>query len=526
MLDAHVVRQGERILRVIMVGATALSFVVPTSAVGQVPRIAPPPPCRVDRINDPLLRLALPSSRTPALVVMPFTQGIVERKYSHVPWLLSERVRERLRLHNGLTVPASGQTARALFESGGSADSARRLLGATWMLVGAVEAIRLDTQIRIQLISGASPTPAWEGTFALSASTLTAIEETILDSVSARVARQPPASRRILRPSDPEHDHRLSAARFLLTEHTLTSAEAARKDLETLFASDTAPVIATALARATVLTLERGGLLPPEPPVPALRRVEALVSYVLARDSGNAEAWTIRAMAARYGDPAHLKGAEAAHRRAVALDPRSADASHQYAVTLLQLGRLNEARARLRRALDLDHGHAAALGLLAELERRAERPQLACGFANASIAADPFDPHVYGTRALARLQLAQAREAYADAETAMRLTDDAWAEGIRLMVEVAGANTSLAQSLGRQYAQQFVASRAMLTVEDALSLARAFAALGFYREAEGALLKARPAGVVLRHGLSEKVFSPMRGRPAFDSLVKSISSAR
>jgi tetratricopeptide (TPR) repeat protein len=231
-------------------------------------------------------------------------------------------------------------------------------------------------------------------------------------------------------------------------------------------------------------------------------------------------------MAARYGDPQQLRGAEAAHRRAVALDPRSADAFHQYAVTLLQLGRLNEARTRLRRALDLEHGHPASAALLAELERRADHPQLSCAFANAAIAADPFDPHVYGTRALARLKLTQAREAYSDAETAMHLTDGAWAEGVRLMVEVAGANTSLAQSLGREYAQQFVASRNALAVEDALSLARAFAALGFYRDAEGALLKARPAGQVLRLGLMDRDFSRLRGRPAFDSLLKSIPPAR
>jgi Tfp pilus assembly protein PilF len=272
--------------------------------------------------------------------------------------------------------------------------------------------------------------------------------------------------------------------------------------------------------------LERGGLLPPEPPARALRRIEALLSYVLTRDSSNAEAWTIRAMAARYADPLRFRGAEAAHRRAVTLDARSADAFHQYAITLLELGRPNEARTRLRRALDLERGHPASLALLAELERRADRPQLTCAFANAAIAVDPFEPHVYGARALARLHLAQAREAYADAEMAMRLTDGAWAEGIRLMVEVAGANTSLAQSLGRQYAQQFVASRTALTVEDALSLARSFAALGFYREAEGALLKARPVGQVLRQGLSEKAFSRLRGRPAFDSLLRSMPSAR
>jgi tetratricopeptide (TPR) repeat protein len=315
--------------------------------------------------------------------------------------MLAERVRERLRFHPGLTVAASGQTERAIFESGSVADSARKLLRADWMLVGSVEPNRLDTQVRIQLVAGKASAPEWQQEFLLSQHTLAAIEETVVDSVSARLARRPPPAARTPRLNDPERDHRLSAARLLLTEHTLESTEIARKELESIFASDTAPAVAIALARATVLMLERGGLLPPEPPVPSLRRIEALLSYAFAHDSSNAEAWTIRAMAARYADPVQFRGAEAAHRRAVASDSRSADAVHQYASTLLQLGRLNEARTRLRRALDLDRGHPASLALLAELERRAEHPELTCAFANAAVAADPFDPRVYGTRALA-----------------------------------------------------------------------------------------------------------------------------
>ncbi len=515
-----------RFTPITLVGAAVLWCAAPTSSFAQVPRVAPPPPCRVDRTSDPLLRLALPASRAPTLVVLPFTQGVVERRFAHVPWMLAERVRERLRGHPALIVASSGQTARAIFQSGSVADSARKLLGAQWMLVGNVEPTRLDTRVRIQLIASKAKAPEWAQEFVLSQHVLAAIEDVVVDSVSVRLAKRPPPPARTARLPNGERDHHLSAARFLLTEHTLQSTELARKDLEALFVSDTAPAVAVALARATVVMLERAGLSPPENAAASLRRIEGLVSYVLARDSANAEAWTIRAMALRYEDPVRLRGAEAAHRNAVGLDPRSADAVHQYAVTLLQLGRITEARTRLRRALDLDRSHAASLALLAEVERRANRPQFACAFANAAIAADPFDSRVYGTRALARLELAQAREAYADAETAMRLTDGAWAEGIRLMVEVAGANTSLAQSLGRQYAQLFIVSRSALAVEDALSLARAFAALGFDKEAEGALLKARPLGQVLRLGLSERAFAHLRGRPAFDSLVKAVAATR
>jgi Tfp pilus assembly protein PilF len=394
------------------------------------------------------------------------------------------------------------------------------------MVIGTVESNRLDARVRITLLEGRAQKPVWTHEFILADVPLAAIEDMVVDSVSARVTRRPAPVSRTVRLRDKDLDHRFGAAQLLLSEHTLASVESARAELEAIFAIDTAPAVAVALARATALMLERSGLQPPEAPAAALRRIDALVEYALARQQENAGAWTVRAIAARYRDPVRFEGAEAAHRRAIALDARSADAAHEYAVTLTHSGRLNEARLRLRRALDLDPSHPQALALLAEVELRSGRPQLTCAFANAAIAADPFDPRTYGTRALARLRLAQAREAYADAETAMGLTDGAWAEGIRLMVEVAGDNTSLAQSLGRQYAQTFVASRPVLAVVDALSLARAFAALGFDREAEGALLKARPAGQVLRVGLSDTAFNRLRARPALAELFRSIPPLR
>jgi len=500
--------------------------VLPAPAFAQVPRIAPPPPCRVSGVNDALLRLSLPPTRSPSLAVLAFTQGVVERRYSHVPWILSERIRERLRVHPLLNVAASGLTTRATFEAGGNADSARKLLRARWSLTGAVVPNRLDTEIHLALTADGAAEPAWQQRFMLSERSLAQIEGIVADTVSRLLTRRGAPSSMSASLSKSESDHALTTAQFLLTDHTLSAVEAARGQLEALFAADTSLPVALALARTTVLMLERGGLAPPQAPEPSLRRIDALIEYVLAKDPKSAEAWTIRAMAARYRDPVQLKGAVAAHRRAVSLDPRSAEASHQYGVTLMQLGETSGARSQLRRAVGLDPGRASSLAALAEVERRAGHSALTCALANASIAADPFDPRVYGSRALARLEVGQAREAYADAETAMQLTDAVWANGVRLMVEVAGANTSQAQSLGREYAQRFVAGRAVLTVEEALSLARAFVALGFEREAEGALLKARPAGRALRVGMADTEFARLRQRSAIATLFRSIPPPR
>jgi tetratricopeptide (TPR) repeat protein/TolB-like protein len=496
---------------------------MPVSSLAQVPRISPPPPCRIPAgFREPLLNVRLPATRLPSLVVFPFTQGVVERRYAHVPWALAERVRNQLRAQPGLAVASAGITHRVTFETGGSVDSARSVIGARWMLAGDVEPAGTDTRVRVRLLQRWQDSASWTGDYLLSRRSLTEIEHDVTAAV-ARVlsVRYVEPTPRLALPRATV-DHALGAADLLLQDHSPASTDSATRLLEDAFRGDTSPTVALATAYAIARSLERAGLINTSETNAGLRRVDALLDYVTRADSTAARAWTVRAIAARYRDPEQLSGAVAAHRRAVQLEPRSAEAAHEFGVTLAILGNWSEASAQFRRALVLDPGRPTTLVALASIEQRNGRSGLVCGLTNASIAADPFNPMAYGLRAIARLQLAQAREAYSDAETAARLVDSPYTRSIRLRVEVGSTNVDYAPDLARELVRRYLVGPGTLRVFDALELAGALVETGFEREAIGILNRARPVGRELRTGLTNKVFDPLRSEADFVRLVGSI----
>lgn len=188
-------------------------------------------------------------------------------------------------------------------------------------------------------------------------------------------------------------------------------------------------------------------------------------------------------------------------------------------MTLLLGGRAREARERFARALALEPGRPSTLAYLAEVEHRLGNPVGVCAFANASIAADPFNPRPYVVRALARLGLAQAREAYADAETALQLEPSLAIRALRLSVEVGAGNRAAATAMAREFVREALSRPRDLGVDDAVSLARGLLGAGMRREAITALTRAQPRGVALRSALAGREFAAIRGDSAIVQLL-------
>lgn len=508
-----------------MVGVCVLA--APSIEVGaQAPRIVPPPACRLpDRFSAPFLTVEPTATKAPSLAVLPFTQGIVERRYAHVPVYMANRVRTSLAASRDLAVVSEGTTARVVWERGNVADSVARFVGARWTLSGDVEPLGRDTRIKVRLLETPS-TALWEGAFLLSRYSMADVERAIVDAtrLALRLRQMPgaPGAVTVRR----EFEHTFAAAEVTLRGHTPAAADSARAMLETVFSRDTSVDVALALARATIVSLERSGVVGTTASAAGLRRVDALLDYVLKRDSTSARAWTVRAVAARYRDPEAFVGADVAHKRAVRLDPNSAWAEHEYGVTLTWLGEWREAERHFRRALSLEAGRPETLLALAEAAYQGGNAALTCGLTNASIASDPYNPRAYGLRALARLRLGQARESFSDAETAMQLQDNPATRGLRLEVEAAAANVDNARSLGRDYARRFLSSAGTMRVDEAVALGRAFTALGFKREAFGALSRARPVGKRFTTALSSAAFDPLRSDPTFVRLVRPMPPTR
>jgi DNA-binding winged helix-turn-helix (wHTH) protein/Tfp pilus assembly protein PilF len=90
-----------------------------------------------------------------------------------------------------------------------------------------------------------------------------------------------------------------------------------------------------------------------ESPGTAFGRARDAAQRALALDQACAGAWSVLGQVRHWYDR-DLRGAEEAHRRAVALDPDSATAERLYAWNLVLNGRFDEATLRLARAAERD----------------------------------------------------------------------------------------------------------------------------------------------------------------------------
>jgi tetratricopeptide (TPR) repeat protein len=225
-------------------------------------------------------------------------------------------------------------------------------------------------------------------------------------------------------------------------------------------------------------------------------------------------------MLARVIDPVRFAGALDAHLRAVSVDPRDADAEHEYGVTLLRLGDLRGAESRFRRALALSPSRAPTLTALAWIEQQGSRWSAACGLSNASIAAWPYDPVPYAVRAEARLRLSDARDAYSDAELVRRLASGAWPEALRILVTSGASNVDEARRQARSLTASWLGPGTQFSVRDAEYLAVAYLTMGDQRRAIESLRRARPLGADLRAALKSPRLASIRGDTAIVRMIQ------
>jgi Flp pilus assembly protein TadD len=172
----------------------------------------------------------------------------------------------------------------------------------------------------------------------------------------------------------------------------------------------------------------------------------AVADRALRRDSGSSEAWMARGTLLAFTNPVTLAGATDAFERAIALDPRNAEAHHQYAAVLNFLGRHDEADRELHLALALDPGRAISYSDLAVTHGR--DTALAVALADSAVALDPTSPTPRRVRARARLVAGDIRGAQEDAELANRIQPaNPIIENVLAMVLARAGDTTRARAL-------------------------------------------------------------------------------
>ena len=147
---------------------------------------------------------------------------------------------------------------------------------------------------------------------------------------------------------------------------------------------------------------------------------------------------------------------------------------------------------------------------MAEIAMRRGQWQDVCVLSNASIGAWQYDADAYANRAFARMRTGQARDAFADAETAAKLAPGAWAQALRVLMDVSVGTIEQARPRAMGLVRRWMGSEKTLSVKDAKYLAMALEAVGDRRRAVEAIKRARPLGADLATALRDPALADLR----------------
>jgi Tfp pilus assembly protein PilF len=200
-------------------------------------------------------------------------------------------------------------------------------------------------------------------------------------------------------------------------------------------ATDLDSVSAKAYSRlglAYATTLQRGWFQSAASAEQLLSRGMAATDDALLRDSSSVEAWVARGSLLEFRSARSLDEVFRSYARALKLAPDDTQALRLYARAAAYAGDFGLAEERYRRALGYAPNGGPILSELAELQFLRRRFGDAKRTLDEVMASDTRIPNAYLLRARMRLRSDQFRDAWSDAETAMRL-------GYRIPGAAAGA---------------------------------------------------------------------------------------
>ena len=488
----------------------AAAAAAPRALLAQTPRLTPPPPCKASPADTAILTaVRAPTRRSvTSVAVLEFNSRVMDASRSHLAPAVTAQLRSRLAEIPGVVVETRGTVERVFNAAGGRIDSLQSSLGDQFAVLGDVIPQRDRVDITVRILQSGKDVTRWERVFAYPRTSLRQVVESVADGVAEISQSRVPAVS--LGMSSDAYEIAVRGDYFL-AQHDAASADSARRTYERAIAADPGSAVPSArAARARVAILDRLGRADDRAVGENVLAGMSLADAALQKDSANADAWTARAVLLRYRNPSNYAGVVAAHERAIAANPNSAEAHEAYGVTLMRLGRDAGAEQHLRRALALEANRASALRALAEYEYFHRRYGPSCALVNASIGADSYDPMAYALRARVRMQLAEFRDALSDAETSLRLTASPWSSALQFFVTASGTNVDDVRLEAKRVAAVKLQPGRHMTVAEGAYTSLAFEALGDRARAFEALRRIQPTGVDMAMSLRDPRFDQMR----------------
>jgi adenylate cyclase len=298
-----------------------------------------------------------------------------------------------------------------------------RVLSVRYLVDGSVRRSGSRLHVAVRLVVAGTTVSTWGEIFDRTPDELAMLPSLIARDVASQIAGTPAATAGPPAPrtrNSAAYDHFLRGNFFLAlrTPEGITRALAEYREAERLDSGFAAAIgraaYAFAVARSNYFTV------PDVPNESVAVRGIAIADRALRRDASSSDAWMARGFLLAYADPHTMAGATAAFERAIALDPRNAEAHHQYAQILNWLGRHIEADRELRRAIALEPGRVVSYDDLAIWTHRRDTT-IALALADTAAALDPTSPRAHWARGFARAFAGDLRGAVEEGEIANRL---------------------------------------------------------------------------------------------------------
>jgi len=499
--------------------AIALAFLLAVGAAvqleGQCPDGSPPPCARA---------AAAPTPGANSVGVMLFNNLTRDTAYAYLSDGLASEIATSLARVPRLEVRSPGAVRSAQRGVDPDPRLIGRRLNVRYVVEGDFQRGGERIRISVRLVVLPSGTQRWSEGYTRPVTDLLAVQEEIASAVATAIAGALlPKERTVLaqRPTqDPEaYDHFLRG-NFQLARRTPSSVARAIEEYGIALRLD--PSFAQANARVALgyaLYLDWGwnfpGVTPDSQLVVGLRAADR----ALAMDSSSADGWIARAYFLSFRNPRTLEGVIDALERATQLDPRSAEAWHQYGSWLAVFGRLDESITGLRRALALEPGRAVTLFTLGQVYEVIRRDTEALQSYDSAIVADPEFYAAYSFRTFVRLRARDLAGARADAEAATRFSpmgEEYYGLAPLAAVTAFEGDTAAARRLMERALEPIADRTPGLLVGQMIGLG--LLSTGERRQALDVLERTAAHGVILWYSLQLPAFDPLRNEPRFQRL--------
>ncbi len=488
-----------------------------TAAHAQRSQPSVPAACRSSTASDARNTLTRGPNRT--LVVAEFTAGQGDSLSVYTARVLTDELSRRFTRARGLAVISPRRISSADRAAFAEATSVLDGFDAHWTVSGTVTRRGSAMQTSVTLLHDG--VAAWTRSGTRSAVSLPVLEDEVVRQtlaslgIPAEGARSAAFSLR-----DTVAYDNVLRGEFLLGQPGRANTTAALTAFETATRIDSTFAAAwLGVARGYWTLLDRALLDARFSRDTVLRRAVRAADRALALDPRSAEAWALGGKLLLTVNPPTLAPAREALARAIRLDPRDADAQDAYGRVLLYNGDWDGAEATFLRSLEIAPLRAQALVNLAELRTAQRRYGDACTLLNDATAVDPWNADAYVSRSLIRLRLKDLRPAWSDAEIASRLGDRVRGEALSALIDVASLDFRKAAERLKAIPSLTGALVAGGRTDELVALAAAHVAVRDTATAFRLLGRLRPGSARLAFELQRPEFAPLRGKPQYARLL-------